>query len=219
MKTFIGILFCLILLGSKQTIEVPIIENDLVLLNREERISQHKAIIDSINQELNWTKTSYDLWKSNMGDLAIQSEEANENNIGFKVYITNVWSEKDENLKIKEVIDTLSFKFLGSSFYKDKNSVYRHYVMSDGGNFAIVEDADPSTFRIIGDCYAKDKNYIFGERAMQLDSVDYATFKTEKGLGCYAKDMFGYYLWDERFDIEELNKLATKDLYIRLKNL
>src|SRR5690606_21902269 len=104
-------------------------------------------------------------------------------------FIIDLWIGEEQK-PMKEIIETLSFRYLGSSFYKDKKQVYTHYRMMDGGNFKVVEDADPETFRVIGDCYAKDKNYIYGDRAMQLKHIDYTTFKTEKGLGCHAKDKF-----------------------------
>ncbi len=33
---------------------------------------------------------------------------------------------------------------------------------------------------------------------MEMDSVDYRTFKTAKGVGCFAKDKNGFYFWDEK---------------------
>ncbi len=92
-------------------------------------------------------------------------------------------------------------------------------MMSDGGNFQIVEKADVSTFKIIGDCYAKDKNHIFDEKARIIDAIDYKTFKTKKGIGCFAKDKNGYYFWNEKIDLSELTDSIVKDKIIKLKKL
>ena len=183
-------------------------EKDSVWNARVEKINNYKSKIDSVNNYLDWKKTNYGLWKSKNGDLAIKTEEGNEQGIEITRYITQLCCEGEE---IKNVIDTLTFKYLGSSFYKDKKNVYTHYMMSDGGNFWIVEGADVKTFKVIGNsCYAKDKNYIYGERAMKMDSIDYKTFITCDECGCYAKDKNGYYFWDEKIDLKNIDS-ETKE--------
>ena len=82
--------------------------------------------------------------------------------------------------------------------------------MASGGSFFIVQEADLKTFKVIGDCYAKDKNHIFGERHMIIKSADYKTFKTKKGVGCFAKDKNGYYFWDSKLDLEDLDEYSKK---------
>ncbi len=107
--------------------------------------------------------------------------------------------------KIKDIIDSATFKYLGSSFYKDKNHVYTHNSRLDGGNFWIVENADVKTFEVIGNsCYAKDKNFIYAERAIQMPNIDYKTFKTCGDCGCYAKDKNGYFFWDTKIDPKQM---------------
>lgn len=176
--------------------------------------------IDRINDDLNWTKTNYALWKSKNGDLGIKTVEVNDDGSRTNIYITKLsYNNSIKEKSINSVIDTLTFEYLGSSFYKDKKNVYRHYLMSDGGNFAIVENSDVKTFKVIGDCYAKDKNYIYGERAMRMDSVDYETFKTEKGFGPYAKDKNGFYFWDTKIDLKEIENTETEKIIEQLKKL
>lgn len=178
------ILFCLF---SCKNYKSDKIENnkDSIWNARVESINHYKSKIDSVNQKLEWKKTAYDLWKSKNGDLGLKTQEGTEQEITIDKYITTICCE---GKSLKSVIDTVTFEYLGSSFYKDKNYIYTHFIMSDGGNFSIVQNADVQTFKVIGDCYAKDKNNIYGERAMKMDSVDYKTFKTEKGCGCFAKD-------------------------------
>jgi hypothetical protein len=207
------------LTNSKSETTIKIEQKDSILNSRVERVSTRKKIIDSVNNSLEWKKTNFNLWKSKNGDLAIKTQEANEEGIFIDRFISELCCEGD---KIKNVIDTLTFKYLGSSFYKDKNNVYTHYAMSDGGNFWIVEKADAKTFEVIGNsCYAKDKKYIYGERAMKMDSVDYKTFKTCDDCGCYAKDKNEYYFWESKIDITDITDSdeETKKIIERLKKL
>jgi hypothetical protein len=191
-------------------------KNDSIWNAKVERIKYYKSKTDSINRELNWKKTTYGLWKSKNGNLGLKTQEGNEQGITIDKYITTICCE---GKSLNSVIDTLSFEFLGSSFYKDKNNIYTHYAMSDGGNFSIVENADVKTFKVIGDCYAKDKNSIYGERAMKMDSIDYKTFKTEKGCGCYAKDKNGFYFWDSKMDLKDIERTGGQDAENIIKKL
>ncbi len=187
-----------------------------IIKSRVDRIKYRKNKIDSLNKAREWKKTSFDLWIDINGNLGVKTYEGNENGIFIDRYITALCCDGQS---LKSIIDTTSFKFIGSSFYKDLNHVYTHYMMSDGGNFQIVEKADVSTFKIIGDCYAKDKNNIFDEKARIIDSIDYKTFKTKKGIGCFAKDKNGYYFWNEKIDLSELTDSIVKDKIIKLKKL
>jgi hypothetical protein len=159
---------------------------------------------------ITWKKTDYDLWISQNGELAIKSIDVSDRKTKKEVYIDHFFDGKSLNSEI----DTLTFKYLGNYFYKDKNHVYNHYVMSDGGNFTIVDGADPKTFITIGVCYAKDKTSIYDQRNGKLEMVDYTTFKTSGEIGCFAKDKNGYYFWDEKIDTtnadEELKKIIHK---------
>lgn len=171
-------------------------------LGRKSSITNKAQAVDSFNSLLDWKETNFGLWRSKNGDLAIKTREGNDEGIFIDRYITELCCEGGP---IKDIIDTATFKYLGSSFYKDKNNVYTHYTMLDGGNFWIVENADVPTFEVIGNsCYAKDKNYIYGERAMQMPDIDYKTFKTCDDCGCYAKDRNGYYFWDTKIDTVQM---------------
>lgn len=194
--------------NSKQNADKSISGKDYML--------NYKRKIDSANYELQWHELKCGLWQSKNGDLGLQTVEGTESGESVVKYITEMCCD---GILIKTIVDTASFKYLGSSFYKDKNHVYTHYAMADGGNFWIVDDADVKTFEVIGDCYAKDKNYIFGERAMIMDSLDYQSFRTIKGNGCYAKDKNGYYFWDEKININELDDEVSKQAIDKLKSL
>jgi len=162
---------------------------------------------------ITWRKTKYDLWISQKGKLAIQSFDVSDGAHKKEVFIDHFSNGKSLN----SVIDTTTFKYLGHYFYKDKNHVYRHYDMSDGGQL-IIEDANSRSFNLLGGCYAKDNTSIYGQRHGKLDRVDYKTFKFSDKFGCYAKDKNGYYFWGEKIDttnadddlkkiIKELNEL------------
>ncbi|WP_405397810.1 DKNYY domain-containing protein [Maribacter sp. Asnod2-G09] len=197
---------------------ITISKSDSTNNTRINRISSYKTRIDSINQSLQWKELKCGLWLSKKNDLGFKTTAGNEQGIFITKYITDLWNS-DSPIKLNSVIDTLTFNYLGSSFYKDKNNIYTHYSMADGGFFKIVENADHRTFKIIGDCYAKDKNHIFGVRKMILDSVDYKTFKTKKGIGCYAKDKNGYYFWDNKLNEEEINDTEIMETITALKKL
>lgn len=212
---FYFLLICCFLGCEKNSTIEKSDSEDLVLTKRTRRISDYKNRIDSVNRALDWKETDFGLWKSKNGDLGLKTVEATDVGITIEKFIDTFWDGKP----LKEVIDTTTFQKLGSSFYKDKNHIYTHYIMADGGNFSIVEEADVSTFHVLGDCYAKDKNYIFGERALKMDSVDYETFKTCLDCGCYAKDKTGFYFWDDKIDETEITDEITLQMIEKLKKL
>lgn len=202
---------------KKRSTDVLLDTKDTIWDSRVIQINKYKKSLDSINKSLDWKKTNFDLWKSKNGDLAIKTSEGTEQGILIDKYITELCCDGEN---IKNTIDTVSFKQLGSSFYKDKNHIYTHFVMADGGNFWIVENADSATFMILGNCYAKDKNFIFGERNMKMDKVDYKTFRSCEECGCFAKDKNGYYFWDEKINLDSIDKNETTDkIIVNLKKL
>lgn len=185
--------------------------------SRDERVSDYKKTMDSINQSLEWKATTFGLWKSKNGDLGLKTVEATDTKEGILIdkYIMHLADERP----LSAVIDTATFQELGAMFYKGKNHIYTHYTMSDGGFFWIVEEADVKTFKVIGNCYAKDKNHIFGERKMILDSVDYNTFITCDDCVCWAKDKNGYYSWGDKTVINDIEDKETLKIIEILKKL
>ncbi len=182
--------------------------------DRTKRLTKYKNRVDSINKLLDWKKTKSILWKSKTGDLGFKTQGGMEDVI-VEVYIKYL----SDGRPLAEVIHLPTFKYLGSSFYKDKNHIYTFYSMAGGGKIWIVDNADIKTFKVIGGCYAKDKNYIFGERAMKMDAVDYKTFKTCNDCGCYAKDKNGYYFWDSKIDINDITHQETLAIIEKLKKM
>ncbi|WP_103863783.1 DKNYY domain-containing protein [Aquimarina sp. I32.4] len=216
MLKFIKITMCL-LLGfilmiscniKQNTTEDPIIHNTKTVdsietkeniqvntINREERMQNIVDRLDSINASLEWKKLRCGLYINKNKEIALQIPFATE--IGRTVnYINHIENNESDRL-LTDLVDTLSFKHIGSTFYKDKNHIYHYYDMAYGGRFYMYDIADHATFRVLGDHYAKDKNNIYGERAGILEKVDYSTFTSQKGAGPYAKDKYGYYFWDD----------------------
>lgn len=165
--------------------------------------------IDSTNQALNWKQLKCGLWKNKNGDIGFKTQRVVCSDGLIIVEDYNTRFGFNENPALKEIIDTASFIELGNFYFKDKNHIYHHYAMSDGGSFYIFEDADYQTFQILGDCYAKDKNHIFESRAGILTNIDYASFKTKAGnAGCVAKDKNGYLIWGDRVKLDEIEDEA-----------
>ena len=55
---------------------------------------------------------------------------------------------------------------------------------------------------------------------MHADTIfDYHSFKTCKGCGSYAKDKNGFYFWDEKIKIDEIDNMETKNTIEKLKKL
>ncbi len=161
-----------------------------------------KASIDSANLALEWKHLKCGLWINKNGDIGLKDSEVIglEGQIWTEYYITHLGYD----VPLKDVIDTLTFRELGSTFYKDKKHIYHFYAMAYGGTFNIYEEADYNSFIVLNDFYAKDKNSIYEMRKGKLDDVDYATFRTSKEAGNFAKDKYGYFQWGDRISKEDL---------------
>jgi len=180
---------------SKKEIEVVKLDKKA---DSDNDLKKYLAKIDSTNTVLNWKKLQCGLYINKDKEIGFKFNMV----IGHRhdgyttAYRTYLCCDEDSK-PLKSVIDTTTFRHLGSTFYKDKRNVYHYYDMAGGGRFSIYEGVDYKTFKVIGDSYAKDKDHIYGERHGILENVDYKTFITLKGAGPYAKDKKGYYFWDD----------------------
>jgi len=118
--------------------------------------------IEEQNSELQWRELRCGLWENKYGEVGFQTLMAVcDEGCFVERYITQIYLGDDgRDTTLISVVDTATFHVFGA-FYKDKNHIYEHYDMSDGGNFKILRDVDYDTFEIIGVCYAKDKEYIY----------------------------------------------------------
>ena len=182
---------------------------------REGRLLAYKKHRDSVNQVAKWKELKCGLWINRFGDIGFKANEAFRGEYMLDRYFTIFGLEVEKEIPLKSIIDTTSFRYLGSAFYKDKNNIYHHYTMADGGYFHVYDIADHATFRVVGGVYAKDKNHIFDERHGILEHVDYKTFRTAKGFA-FAKDKHGYYFWDELITEESMKDTVVMNTLNRL---
>ena len=180
--------------------------------------SLRKKEIDSVNKSLNWQLVKHNLYKNKNGELGFREIiSLGEDAPPVTNYITKFGF--NEGIPLHKTIDTASFTYLGSAYYKDKKHIYQYNAMLGGGSFFINKEVDYKTFQIIGDVYAKDKNHIYEERTGIMEKVDYKTFKTAVGIGPYAKDKNGYYSWDEKIDTLNQDNAQEKEAIKMLMKL
>lgn len=182
---------------------------------REHRMNNILSRLDSINKSLEWKLIKNNLYKNNKGEIGFQINYATE--VGTTKNYISTLCNTDSIKTLNDVIDIKSFTYLGSTFYKDKKHIYHYYNMAYGGKFYIYSGVDHRTFKAVGDHYAKDKNNIYGERAGVLKNVDYKTFTSQKGVGPYAKDKYGYYFWDNLMMTHKEFKTKYKRTSVSLK--
>ena len=152
-----------------------------------------------LHQPEKWKKLKDRLWEDNLGNIGLKTSRAVSDSLMEDRYITTI---ETDNKKLKDILDIKTFESVNnSSYYKDKNHVYNHYIMSDGGWFDILEEADSLTYKSIGGIYFKDKKHIYVERGGKID-VDYETFEVLEGVR--AKDKNSYYMWGEKVTDEKM---------------
>jgi hypothetical protein len=101
-------------------------------------------------------------------------------------------------------------------FFKDKNRIYFHYDMSDGGYFQIWSE-DVADFEMIGN-YVRYKGKIYYPRFGYLDA-DYESFKTSNSLGPLGKDKNGFFEYGEKKSLEEIKDNFSVDMVNKLLSL
>jgi DKNYY family len=99
------------------------------------------------------------------------------------VYLTTIYyADQSDSIngglkEMKYVVDTASFKILGSFYFKDKNHVYDFNPMSDGGTIGINWDADVKTFQVLeSSFYSKDRKHCY-YRGNIIEGADINSFK------------------------------------------
>lgn len=115
----------------------------------------------------------------------------------------------DNETKLKDVVDTTTFVNIGYCFYKDKNNIYRHYDMCDGGYFRVFSN-DTSSFRSLNSYYFSFKKEIYHFLEGKIDA-DFASFKVSFEIEQLAMDKHGFFEFGKRVDEK---KLVT-DSYLR----
>ncbi len=185
------------------------IEEQRIHLSDQALLDKRKT--DSINANLKWELLPCGLYKNKNQDIGFKVTVALEKEIHIDKYLFE-FNGMNELKLLKSVIDTTTFRYLGNSFYKDKDHIYQYFEMRDGGFFTVFTVADCDTFQIIGDCFAKDKDHVYSERSGIITGADAKTFNTARGIGCFAKDKDRYYFWDKPIEIEDVDKEIVRKL-------
>ncbi len=122
----------------------------------------------------------HDLFVNLKGQLAYKTtDNSDPSNPRDKFFTTiNIDSlDFDQEKELNKVIDTSTFVHVGDLYYKDKNHVYYHHQMMDGGTFFIVREADPGNFQVLDSSYyGKDNKYVFCRGGL-LEEADSKTFR------------------------------------------
>ncbi|MFT5777322.1 MAG: hypothetical protein ACI837_000254 [Crocinitomicaceae bacterium] len=179
---------------------------------------------DTVEVKKGWRETKSGLFVNEKGDIAFATDaeiaftpkedleaERCPNN-----FLTTFGTEEDKT-QLKREVDTLTFEEIGADFYKDKNHIYSHYAMCDGGYFRIFSD-DTTGFKLLGNRYAKHQSTIYYGRTGAIDA-DAGTFKVLEGNSQVAKDMYGYFALGESIAEEELKEDIGEAQFEKLENL
>lgn len=128
------------------------------------------------------------------------------------VYLTTIYGADlsdtiNGGLKeMKYVVDTATFKILGTFYFKDKNHIYDFNPMMDGGTIAINPDIDVKTFQILeSEFYAKDKKHCY-YRGRIIEGADLTSFKV-------LDTSYSFHLaYDKKNYYDSENKMMLTDI-------
>jgi hypothetical protein len=199
MKNFTSIFICLFLLAFLACDnEEDKIQNDLVK-------SSSKGSIEN-----GWTALKCGLFINSKGDIGFPteadlifipvSEIKGERSMCPNNFLTKLGYE--DSLKLKTIIDTATFEFIGANYYLDANNVYLHYPVCDVG--ALIRFAnDTATFKVVGS-YAiyQDRVYHQSKGEIKADAVTFEVI--EGGYEHIGRDKDGFFSFGERISKENL---------------
>lgn len=162
--------------------------------------------IDSLNKSLEWKEIQSNVWVSNKGDYGIQ--ESKMIYLDSMLFVTDYITEID-SIPLKNLIHRMTFTYVGNNYYKDSYHVYLYHPMAYGGTFSIFDTAHVESFQKLGDCYAQDLHHVYSEKG-EILKVDYNTFYTSEGAGCFGMDKNGFYFWGEKLDMNNLDSIEQE---------
>ena len=143
----------------------------------------------------------------------------------FDVYLTTIYGADlsdtiNGGLKeMKYVVDTTTFKILGTFYFKDKNHIYDFNPMVDGGTVAINSDIDLKSFQILeSEFYAKDKKHCY-YRGRIIEGADINSFKVLDTSYSFhtAYDKKNYYDCENKMKLTDIRE-QNLDSIRRKKN-
>lgn len=169
------------------------------------------------SKESKWKKVGHLLYQNKQGDLAFLAHKGMDpkkhEGLGEE-YITHFGSQ--DTLQLKNVIDIKSFESLGTDMYRDKNRIYFHYDMSDGGYFHIWTD-EPADFRMMGN-YILYKDSVYYPRHGKVQA-DINTFKSSEETGILGKDKDHFFIWGDTISLERLKNEVPEEALKKLIEL
>lgn len=197
---------------------------------RQESVRLSEKHTAHVPDSSDWRKMTCGLFMSPEGELGFASnpEIANFNDAELIAYSKK--TELCENqflttfghegeVRLYAVIDTTTFESIGAGFFKDKNHIYSHYEMCDGGYFKIFS-SDTSSFRLLNAYYMSYKDEIYYYRWDKKIDADFKTFKVSNEFGMLAKDKNGFFDFGERVTEQELiSHTNSKEAIANLKKL
>ena len=126
--------------------------------------------------------------------------------------VFNTTFGSDDTTPLRAVIDTATFESLPvHDFYRDKNRIYSHYAMCDGGYFNVFA-TDTASFSACNTSYFMYKGKVMYFRGGAIEA-DAATFKASKEHTMLAKDKDGFFEFGERISKVELKERTSPEVY------
>lgn len=141
------------------------------------------------------------LYKDSKGNLYFKTVSHGDISEGIRsedIYIDEITYNTGKIEKLRNIIDTVSFRRLNYIYYKDNDHVFVEIPMAYGSNFGIVNNADSKTFKSLGDSYyaIDNKNcYYKGNSINKAENKSFKILKQKDGNEntAYARDNNVYY--------------------------
>lgn len=165
-----------------------------------------------LSEKEKWREMSCGLYMNSNSEIAFATQSLKINNDTTKiggekcsnVYITNI----NDTIPLKNIIDTLTFKHIGSTFFRDTNYVYNYYQICDGGFFNIYKPNSPK-IELLNDYYIRIDNEIHHFRKGPL-VVDFNTFRPSNKYPQLASDKDYLYFFGEKMTDDKFKKMYHK---------
>lgn len=161
------------------------------------------------------------LYMDKKGNLAFKTHDFTDQDR----YLTDIWyADRTDSINgglkdMKYVVDTATFKILGTFYFKDKNHVYDFAPMSDGGTIGINWDADVNTFQVLeSDFFSKDRKHCY-YREIIIKDADVNSFKVldTSYSQDIAYDKRNYYNGEKKMNVADIKK-QNLDSILHRKN-
>lgn len=174
----------------------------------------------------NYKEIRDDLCADEKGNIYFKTIDGSDPKNPVDRYIDVVYSDSfgvDGIKKMKEVLDSASFRTMGSSYYRDKNHIYYFFEMADGGTMRIIDEANFETFKVLKHSnYGIDMESAF-YRGTKIQGADVLSFEpiiienNGNKIGWYAKDKKNYYNGYDVMTEAEIQELKEEIKWLKEK--